>query len=89
MLVCNANASGFSSHCNIDLGPGAVGRERIYLAHKLCRIWPEILLKYRTIMIDHEGHDTRIAVFGWIGEERETADHLALDEVVISAAGSG
>src|SRR6185437_1553135 len=46
----------------------------------------EILLVADAGMIDHEGHNAGIAVFGGIGDQREAADHLALDDVVQGAA---
>ena len=50
---------------------------------------PEILLKHGAVLIDHKGHDAGIAVFGGISNERKAADHLTLDEIVVSPTGSG
>src|SRR6266446_2199546 len=70
------------------------GSHHIYLLPDLIRIeqvnaicdalgtGSEILLVDGTGMIDHEGHDAGISVLGGICDQRESADHLALDDVV-------
>ena len=71
----------------LDLSPSLIRRERIDLSRKLVGPWPEILLVHRGVLIDHEGHDARIAVFGGEDEQRETADHLAVDQIIVGTAG--
>ena len=71
----------------IDLLPGLVGVERGHALGDPCRAIPEVLLEYSTGVTDHEGHHTGIAILRWMGDQREAADHLALDHIVERAAG--
>ena len=63
------------------------GLNAVVLRRDLRRLRPEILLVHDAVVVDHEGRDAGIAVFGRPGDQRETADHLALHDVVVRAAG--
>src|SRR5918993_1378395 len=39
-------------------------------------------------MIDDKAHHAGVAVFGWVSDQREAADHSALDQIAVSAARS-
>ena len=66
--------------------PGLIGIEQTDAIGEYFRAFTKILLIDSAGMIDHEGHDTRVSVFGRIGNQRETTDHLALDDVVKCAS---
>jgi hypothetical protein len=63
----------------IDLLPGGIRQEGFNCPRDLCGARPQILLKHCAVLIDHEGNDAGIAIFGGVGDEAETADHLAID----------
>src|SRR4029078_12442104 len=70
-----------------DLPPGVI---RIELAH--ARRDPacsraEVLFEHVTVVVDDEGHDAGVAVLGRVGDEPETADHAAANDVVDGATG--
>src|SRR5262245_25897126 len=64
---------GFLSDLWRSLAPGRIGEEGFDLRRKLPGFGPEILLKYRAVVIDHEGHDARIAVGGGVGDQRKAS----------------
>ena len=65
-----------------------IGVERLHALRDGLSQLAQILLINRAGVIDLEGHDAGIAVFGGVSDERETADHLAIDDIVQFAAGS-
>src|ERR1700716_1766294 len=67
---------------HIDLLPGLIRIEQVNALGDAVGTCSEILLVDGTGMIDHEGHDAGISVLRGICDQRESADHLALDDVV-------
>src|SRR6202007_539669 len=49
-------------------------------------LFAEIFLVDGTVFIDDEGHDSRIPVFGGVGEKGKPACHLSIDDVILHAA---
>ena len=49
----------------------------------------EILLVDIAFMVDDEGRDAGVAVFGRLGNGRKAADHVALDDVIHGPARRG
>ena len=62
--------------------PPLVGSEGVDLGRKVLGFLPQILLKYYAIVIDHERHDTGVAILRWVGDERESADHPTIHHIV-------
>src|SRR5271170_6885258 len=77
-----------SGVCDLYPLPGLIGVERLRALRDGFGQLAQILLINRAGMIDLEGHDAGVAVFGRIGDQREAADHLAVDDVVELAARS-
>src|SRR5260221_263827 len=75
-----------SRDLRVDLLPGLVRIEPSHVRHEPQRVVAEIFLVDRAGMIDQDGHDTRSAVLGGIGDQREPTDHLACDDIVECAA---
>jgi hypothetical protein len=48
---------------------------------------PQVLLEQHTILVDDERHYSGVTVFGRIGDEGESANHLSIDHVILCAAG--
>src|ERR1700735_4855551 len=48
----------------------------------------EVFLEDFAALVDDEGHDAGVAVFGGPGDEGEAANHVAVDDVIVFAAGS-
>ena len=51
------------------------------------RVRAEIFLIDDAVLIDDEGHDAGIAIGGRIGDQRKAARHMAIDDIILSAAG--
>src|SRR5215470_13818100 len=60
----------------LDLLPGLVRIERRHAFRYGFGAIAEILLIDRSVMIDDERHDTRVAVLGGIGHQGEASNHL-------------
>src|SRR5262245_66007513 len=45
----------------------------------------QVLLKYNPVVIDHQGHHSRIVISRRPGNKREASDHLAPCHVVVGA----
>src|SRR6187431_2211467 len=61
----------------------------IVVGHFLCglfRIRAEVLLINASLLIHDEGHDAGFTIFGGPRHEREAADHVSVDDVVVSAS---
>src|SRR4051794_27969027 len=72
---------------DFHLLPGLVGIEPIHPLDELHSVVAEVLLVDDAIVVDEEGRDAGVAVFGGPGEQREAADHLALDDIAERPAG--
>src|SRR5262245_42721466 len=70
-----------------DLLPGLVRIERCHAERGAAGGAAEILLVDGAVVAHDERHDTRVAVLGRIGHEREPADQLAAHRVVERTAG--
>src|ERR1700687_1325487 len=70
----------------VDLLPTAVRIERRHALGNARGAGPQILLVHFPVVTDEERHDARAAVFRGIGDQSETTDHLAADDVVERAA---
>jgi len=63
-------------------------RIRIVRRHRsgyLAGIGTEVLLIDLTVLIDDEGHHSRVAIAGRIGKQRESSGHLARDDIAFGA----
>src|SRR4029453_6700981 len=84
----------FASSCarlppGLDRGlllPARIRIERRDGAGGLSCLGPQILRIHDAVVIHDEGHDAGVAVLDREGDQREAAEHLALDEVVVSTA---
>ena len=68
--------------------PGLVRIKPLHCLSDLCRILSEILLVHHAVLVDNEGRDAGVAVLGRIGHQRESADHLTVDDIIVRTAGS-
>ena len=57
-----------------------------HLAGYLLGIGTQVLLIDLTVLIDDEGHHSRVAIANRIGNQRESSGHLAIDDIVSGAA---
>src|SRR5262249_53591900 len=64
--------------------PSLIGVERCNASAALSHV----LLEDLPGMVDHEGHHAGISIIGRKGDECETPDHLAADDVIEGTAGS-
>jgi hypothetical protein len=69
------------------LRPGVVGVEGADRVGDGFGFWAEVFLIDLALLVDKEGHDAGIAPFGGPGDEGEAGDHVAVDDVVVFAAG--
>ncbi len=70
----------------VGLRPCRIGIKQADAFGEKFRFFAKILLKDRAGVIDYKGHDARVAVFGGVGDQCETADHLAFDDVIKCAS---
>src|SRR6185295_2818958 len=67
--------------------PQRIGIVVTHFLRRLCCIWTKVLLINASLLIDDEGHDTRLTVFRRPCDHRESADHISVDDIVVFAAG--
>jgi len=85
--ACREMLQLYCSELFADLAPGTVW---IKLGHCGCsfrRGLPQIFLQQHAILIDDEGHHSRIPVLRRISNESESADHFFTDHVALRSAG--
>src|SRR5262249_5172349 len=70
-----------------DLPPVMVGVELAHSRGDAASPRTQIPFIHITIVVDDEGHDAGIAVFGRVRDEPETTDHVAANDVVDGTAG--
>src|SRR5262245_32998028 len=70
------------------LPPGVIRIERGHARGSPACARAEIPFVDVAVIVDDEGHDPGVAVFGWIGDEAEAADHVAAYDVINGAARS-
>src|SRR4029077_3377865 len=66
--------------------PGLVGIKFGYCARQLRGIGSQILLYDDAILVDHQCHHPRRAIFGRVGQECESVRHFSVNQVVSCAA---
>src|SRR5205807_3746004 len=74
----------------LGLDHAAPSIARIVFRDACCNIgslFPQIFLIDGTVLADDEGHDSRIPISGWVGENCEAASHLSVRNVIRRAAG--
>jgi hypothetical protein len=67
---------------------GAPAVARVVFRHgygNVSGLFAQVLLVDRTVLVDNEGHDSRISVFGGIGENGKPTRHLSIDDVILCA----
>src|SRR5580658_1739282 len=66
--------------------PARIGIISGHLAGQALRLRSEVLLKDNSILVDDEGHDSRVSIAGGIGDECESLGHAAADQVALGTA---
>src|SRR5579862_4835420 len=70
----------------LNLAPSVIRVEFLHRSGGLGRGFPQVFLKEQSILVDDECHHSRVAVFSWIGNEGEPANHLPVDQIVLRTA---
>src|SRR5215471_3963310 len=58
-----------------------------HFAHFLRGVRAKVTLIDAALLVDDEGHDARVAIGGGPGHQGEAGNHVAVDDVVVFAAG--
>src|SRR4051812_17480762 len=77
----------FLRYIHLDLPPRVVWIERRRVRGDLARVLAKVFFVYDAIVADQERGDAGVSVFGGPGDQREPADHLAVHDEVVRAAG--
>src|ERR1700692_1832652 len=67
----------------LDRTPARIGIELSRCGCRFCRGLSQILLEQHAILIDDEGHDSRVSVFGGISDEGKSTGHFPCDQVLL------
>ena len=68
------------------LFPCLIRVERRHIRSDAAGVLAQVLLINDAVIIDDEGHHARIAIRCGVSDEREAADHLAVDDIIHRAA---
>ena len=94
VLTQSTNMGIQANSCSADfcqllfhLGPGSIGIEDFQLAGEFAGFGPQVLLQHLPMVADQQGHDPGLAVLGREGHQGKAGDHVAVDHIIIPAAG--
>lgn len=76
--------SGFAARHQL---PGRIRIVRNHGRGDFLGVRAEVFFVNAALLVDDEGHDTRLAPIGWIGHQRVARDHVSVDNVAVLAAG--
>jgi hypothetical protein len=73
-----------------SVGTRLPGRIRVLFLHfprDSGGVHTKVLLVDAALLVDNEGHDTALAIRSRPGDERETCDHISIDDIAVLASG--